>query len=309
MPAQIVTLTLNPAADLSCKAQAVQPTHKIRTFDEQYDPGGGGINVARVVHKLGGDALALVLIGGVTGHLIEELLDECGVPWQALPIRGRNRICLNVHEQASGLEYRFVPAGPSIEEAEWRAVLETLKELQAEWIVASGSLPVGVPTDFYARAATIATQRGQKFALDTSGPALRAVSGLGIEVLKLSLGELEYLVGHALSDAASQEKEVALLIKSGTARKVAVTLGPDGALLATEAGICRVPAMMVEQRGAVGAGDSFLAGFVLGLSRGLADQQALAFGNAAGAAAVTTYGTARIQREHVEALYQDWSRR
>jgi 6-phosphofructokinase 2 len=305
VPSSIVTLTLNPAVDLSCMAAAVRPTHKIRTFEEQFDPGGGGINVARVVHILGGDVLALVATGGATGNLIAELLDEAGIAWQAIPICGRNRISLNVHDRASGSEYRFVPAGPTLDPDEWRAALKALAEVAAEWVVASGSLPPGVPTDFYARAASTAVRRGQKFVLDTSGPSLHAVNGMGMEVLKVSLGELEFLVGHELPDAGAQEKEVARLIKTGTARKIAVSLGPDGALLGTINGITRVPAMKVKLHGAVGAGDSFLAGLVLGLARGLSDLQALTFGNAAGAAAIATYGTARVQRADVEALYRD----
>jgi 6-phosphofructokinase 2 len=106
MGPRIVTLTLNPAVDLACTAPELRQTHKIRTSDEQLDPGGGGINV---VHVLGGDALALVMTGGATGHLIEELLEETGIRWRALPIRGRNRISLNVHDQKNDLEYRFVP--------------------------------------------------------------------------------------------------------------------------------------------------------------------------------------------------------
>jgi 6-phosphofructokinase 2 len=302
----IVTLTLNPAVDLSCMAESVRPTHKIRTFEEQFDPGGGGINVARVIQSLGGRSLALVMTGGMTGRLLEELLDEEGVTWQALPIRGRNRISLNVHDQQSGLEYRFVPAGPNIEPSECRAALKILEEVEAEWIVASGSLSPGVPTDFYARAATIATRRGQKFVLDTSGPALQAMKGHAMELLKLSLRELESLAGHALPDGNSQDREINLLIEAGTARKVAVSLGEDGAVLGTKEGISRQPAMKVKHRGAVGAGDSFLAGIILGFSRGLSNEQALAFGNAAGAAAVATYGTARVRRDDVEALYREW---
>lgn len=306
MPPSIVTLTLNPAVDLSCTTEGVVHTHKIRTFDEQFDAGGGGINVARVVHILGAEVLALIMTGGVTGHLLQELLDEEGVAWQALPIHGRNRISLNVHDRLSDLEYRFVPAGPHIDADEWSAALHVLEQIEAEWIVASGSLAPGVPADFYARAASIAAKRGQRFALDTSGPALLAVKGIGMEVLKLSLRELEHLVGHTLPDEQSQKHQIALLIQAGTARKIAVTLGDAGALLGTRDGIVHMPAIQVQQRGAVGAGDAFLAGLVLGLQRGLSDLQALAFGNAAGAAAVATYGTVRIQRAIVEALYRDW---
>ena len=306
LAAPIVTLTLNPAVDLSCTADGVIATHKIRTFGEQLDPGGGGINVARVVHILGAEVLALVMTGGVTGRLLEELLDEEGVRWHPLPIHGRNRISLNVHDRVSDLEYRFVPAGPQIEPDEWRAGLDVLEQIEAKWIIASGSLAPGVPPDFYAQAAAIATRRGQKFVLDTSGAALHAVHGLGLEVLKLSLRELEHLVGHVLPDEASQIEQVAALIRAGTARKLAVTLGEDGAMLGTRDAIVRMRAIEVKQRGAVGAGDAFLAGLVLGLERGLSDLEALAFGTAAGAAAVATYGTVRVQREAVESLYRDW---
>ena len=174
VPPRIITLTLNPAVDMACTAASVRPTHKTRTFEERYDPGGGGINVARVVHVFGGDGLALIMTGGVTGRLVEELLDEAGVRWQALPVRGRTRISLTVHDRQSGLEYRFVPEGPNVEQDEWNRALDILQKVEGEWIVASGSLPRGVPADFYAQAAAIAKRRGQKFVLDTSGAALRA---------------------------------------------------------------------------------------------------------------------------------------
>jgi 6-phosphofructokinase 2 len=299
---RIATLTLNPAVDLACTAASVRPTHKTRTFEERFDPGGGGINVARVVHELGGDALALIMTGGVTGRLVEALLDEAGVRWQALPIRGRTRISVTVHDRQSRLEYRFVPEGPSVEQDEWNGALNILQEAEGEWIVASGSLPRDVPADFYAQAAAIASRRGQKFVLDTSGSALRAAIGHGIELLKLSLSELEFLISRELHDLQSLEKEVALLIRSGAARMIAVSLGRDGAILGTNEGVSRLPAVKVEECSAVGAGDSFLAGLVLGLARGVSDRDALALGIAAGAASVATYGTAQVRRADVETL-------
>jgi len=301
---RIVTLTLNPAVDLACTAPAVRPTHKIRTFDERFDPGGGGINVARVIHSLGGHALALVMTGGVTGRLIEELLDEAGISWRALPIRGRTRISVNVLDRQSGLEYRFVPMGPRLQQSEWQGTLGALREVEADWIVASGSLPPGVPEDFYREACSIAKQRGQKFVLDTSGAGLRAVVGHGLDLLKLSLGELEFLSGRELRDAPSQEREVAALIRAGTARTIAVSLGREGAMLATIDGIERLPALEVAEHSAVGAGDAFLAGLVLALAKGLSGREALALGIAAGAAAVATYGTAQVRLIDIEAYYR-----
>jgi 6-phosphofructokinase 2 len=303
---RIVSLTLNPAVDLACMAPSVRPTHKIRAFDERFDAGGGGINVSRVIHILGGQTLGFVMTGGETGHLIAELLDEERVPWQRIRIRGRTRVSVNVHDEQSGLEYRFVPEGPIVLADEWPPALEMLERVQADWIVASGSLPRGVPKDFFVQASAIAARRGQKFAVDTSGAALRATVGDGVTLLKVSLGELEFLVGRPLPDAGSQDEAVAALLGSGAARMIAVSLGEDGAILGTTGGITRLPAIPVLTRGAVGAGDSFLAGLVLGLARGLPDRLALAFGMAAGAAAVATYGTAQVRREDVEAMYLMW---
>jgi 6-phosphofructokinase 2 len=307
MPLRIATLTLNPAVDMACTAATVRPTHKIRTTDDRLDPGGGGINIARVVHALGADVLALIMTGGVTGRLVEELLDEAGVRWRALPIRGRTRISLNVHERNSGLEYRFVPEGPLVEPDEWGAALEVLRNLEADWIVASGSLPRGVPADFYAQAAAIVTRRERKFVLDTSGAALRAAVGQGLELLKLSLGELEFLIGHEVRDPRLQEKEVVSLVRAGAANMVAVSLGRDGAILGSSDGISRVSAPTVQECSAVGAGDAFLASLVLGLARGISQREALALGVAAGAATVSTYGTAQVGRADVEALYRQIS--
>lgn len=119
-PSLIVTFTPNPSVDLACEAEAVRPIRKIRVANERFDPGGGGVNVARVVRELGGETLAVVLTGGVTGRFIEELIDAAGVPRRSVEIAGRTRISQVVQDLASGLEYRFVPEGPEIAKAECR---------------------------------------------------------------------------------------------------------------------------------------------------------------------------------------------
>lgn len=304
MPGRIATLTLNPAVDIACSAAAVQPTHKVRTDSERYDAGGGGINVARVVHALGGKALALIMTGGVTGRLIEEMLDEVPLPWTSFPIQGRTRISLNVRDRQSGLEYRFVPEGPTVTETEWQGALEALRHVDADWIVASGSLPPGVPASFYGEAAAIAAGRGQEFALDSSGAGLSGALGGHLSLLKLSIGELEFLVGRALQDEQAQAKEASALVIRGVARIVAVSLGNKGALLADAQGVIRLPTLDVTVRSTAGAGDSFLAGLVLALSRGLTAHAALAYGIATGAAAVMSPGTAHVTRMDVERLHR-----
>lgn len=300
---RIVTLTLNPSIDIACEAEKVQPIRKIRTMNERQDPGGGGINVARVVTAFGGDALALVLAGGVTGQFLAELLDEGGVPHRTIPIAGRTRISQTVLERSSGLEYRFTPEGPEIAEAEWQAALDAARQAEGGWLVASGSLPRGVPTDVYARAARTAREKGQRFVLDTSGEALREALAEKPDLIKPSLGEFEALVGRKLPDRAAQEAAALALVREGKAGMVALTLGRDGAILATAERAVFLPALEVEVRGAVGAGDSFTAAMVMALARGRPPEEAFAWGVAAGAAAVSSPGTAHPERAAVEALF------
>jgi len=104
MSPRLITLTLNPALDLAADADAVVPTHKIRMHHEHADPGGGGVNVARVVHELGGDVLAVIAAGGAPGRVLEELLDEAGVARCSVLIQGRTRVSLNVLDNTTGLE-------------------------------------------------------------------------------------------------------------------------------------------------------------------------------------------------------------
>jgi 6-phosphofructokinase 2 len=300
----IVTLTLNPAVDLACSADAVLHTHKVRTSDEHIDPGGGGINVARVLHALGADTLAVILAGGVTGALIEDLLNEAGVPHHTVRIHGRTRISFTVYDRDAGVEYRFVPEGPTAEAHDWLETLTLLETIETEWLIASGSLEHGMPQDIYAQLARLAHRRGQRFVLDTSGPPLRAALDAGVDLIKPSLGELEALVGRALPDPAEQEAEAMALVRDGRATMVAVTLGENGAFLASSEGVIRVQAPQVPFRSAVGAGDSFLAAMTLALAQGLSRADALSWGVAAGTAAVVCAGTARLHRDDVDAQFK-----
>jgi 6-phosphofructokinase 2 len=305
----IVTLTLNPAIDASAEAEVVRPIRKIRTWGERYDPGGGGINVARVIQELGGQSLAVYLGGGITGAALEQMVRDSGIEARRIPIVGHTRMSHTVHERSSGLEYRFVPQGPVLEKRECEAGLAALDELDCEYLVASGSLPRGVPAGFYVQVADIAARKGAKFILDTSGEALRKVTERGVHLIKPSLRELEELVGEDLPEAADQERAVRALIDRRAADMVALTLGRDGALLGTRAGLCRLEGVRVKTRSAVGAGDSFLAAMTLGLAQGRGPNDAFALAVAAGTAAVMTAGTELCRRADVERLYETIKKR
>lgn len=300
----ILTITLNPTIDASCEAEEVRPVFKIRTTAERYDPGGGGINVARVVRELGGDAVIVCLAGGVNGQVLIAMLDRLGLERQVIPIAGNTRISFVVHERASGQEYRFVAEGPEIRADEWRACLARLDSFDADYVVASGSLPRGIPHDFYARVAHRVAGRGGRLVLDTSGEALRAALAEGVYLVKPNLRELESLVGQKLEAPREQEEAARRLVAHGAAELVAVSLGADGALLATRDGCIRLAAPPVEPKSAVGAGDSFVAAMTLALAQGRPPADAFALGVAAGTAAVLTMGTELCRRGDVERIYR-----
>jgi 6-phosphofructokinase 2 len=301
----VVTLTLNPAIDGSSDALKVRPIHKIRTANQRYDPGGGGINVARVVQRMGGKVRAIYLAGGATGGVLDNLLDRDGIDRLRIDIADHTRISQAVHETETGLEYRFVPEGPVVAEDEWRGCLNTIAMLKCDYLVISGSLPRGVPTDFYVTIIEAAHKRGARIILDTSGAALReTLKGGHIFLAKPSLGELESIAGHALPDFDARAAFARSLVQSGQADHVAVTLGHLGAMLVSAATTLRLPAIEVEVRSAVGAGDSFLGAMTYALAAGQSVEDAFRLGVAAGTAAVLTPGTDLCHKADVERMLE-----
>jgi 6-phosphofructokinase 2 len=301
--AAIVTLTMNPALDIATSTERVEPVHKLRCTAPRYDAGGGGINVARAVHALGGEALAIFPAGGAASEMIRHLLEEEGVAYRAVAIAGFTRESLAVEERQSGRQYRFILPGPAIGPVDQQRCLDELSLLapDASFIVASGSLPLGVPVDFYGRVRALAKSLGKPLVLDTSGEALRQAGG-GIYLLKPSLRELQDLVGREIRNEREQETAASEVIAQGRSEIVILSLGDGGALLATAEGTERFAAIPVPARSTVGAGDSMLAGVVLSLCRGSSLPEAVHFGMAAGAAALLGSGTELCRRADVERL-------
>ena len=299
----ILCITLNPTLDLSNDVDRVVPTHKMRVRNQRQDVGGGGINVARVIAEMGGEAEALVLSGGASGVILEEALEQLPIAVRAFAMQGAVRIAFMVHEEATNLEYRFVPEGPVVTQAEIQPILDYLDTHRWDYMVASGSLPRGVSSDTYAQMARHAARNGARFVLDASGePLAAALAEGGIFLFKPSLSELERLVGHSLTieQAATVCED---LVARGKATYVALTLGEEGGMLVGAAGRLLLPAIDVPVRSAVGAGDSFVGAIVWALSQGQEIEEAFRFGLAAGAAAVMTPGTELCRRADILKLY------
>lgn len=302
--APVLTITLNPTIDVFGEADAVVPTHKVRLRDTTYEPGGGGINVARIIKALGGEVEALALSGGEMGAFLGRLIEAEGVPYRPVPIDAQTRVALMARDKSTGLEYRFLPEGPQISETDIDHCAREIAHKTDGMVVASGSLPKGAPVDSYARLAKAAAAHQLPFVLDTSGAALKsALDAGGIYLVKPSLSELESFAGSKLSggdiDTAAQA-----LVNSGRTKMAAVTLGSEGAILATADKLFRLPAIQVPVRSAVGAGDSFLGAMVWALTRDWPLEEAFRLGMAAGAAATSNAGATLCRKEDVLRLYQ-----
>ncbi len=300
----ILTLTMNPALDISTSTERVFSGHKLRCATSRVDPGGGGVNVSRVVQRLGGRTLAVYTAGGPAGEAYRRLIEAERVPAVTVPINGSTREDFTVDETGTGKQFRFVLEGPELSEAEWRACLDRVAESMPTggYLVASGSLPPGVPDDFYARVARLAREHGARCVVDTSGPPLAEALAEGVFLVKPSRRELGLHVGATLESDESQVQAAVSLVADGSAEHVALTLGGKGAVLASADGVLRLAVPDVVVRSTVGAGDSFLAAFVLRLAQGRGLEQAFRASVAAGSAAVTTPATDLCHRDDVERL-------
>lgn len=303
----VATLTMNPTIDLSTAVDQVEAVRKLRCLGLQRDPGGGGINVARVVQRLGGTAVAVYPAGGLVGKLLHQLMEREEVQSVTVPISGETREDFTVLETQSQQQYRFVLPGPHLHGEEWMACLKTMANLPAppRFVCVSGSLPPGAPEDFYARVGEIAAEAGARFVIDASGEALRAALDCHIHLMKPNLAELGELVPRALVDDAAIVRGCRDLMDGRRIEAIAVTLGAQGSLLVTRAQAWRARPVAVEAVSAVGAGDSFLGAMVWAQAAGAPLAEAFAYGAAGGTAAVLAAGTELCRSADVRRLAGD----
>ncbi|MCQ4294981.1 1-phosphofructokinase family hexose kinase [Pseudomonas stutzeri] len=301
----IATLTLNPAMDLSVSTARVTSTEKLRCSLPRHDPGGGGINVARVVKTLGGKAVAVYPAGGPFGDLLQRSLDELGLVHRPVSIAGDTRESFTVDELESGLQYRFVLPGPTLSAQELQRCLDGLAALQPAplFVVLSGSFPPGVGLSFYDELLALTRGIGARLVVDLSGEPLRyAARQGGTYLMKPSLDELSTLMSRAVTSETEQEQALRSLIVQGCAEIVVLSLGAEGALYACGDALQRLPSADVPVVSAVGAGDSMLGAIVLALAEGCSLQDAVRRGIAAGASTVMRPGTELCRREDVQRL-------
>jgi len=273
----------------------------LRCTSPTFEPGGGGVNVSRVLKNFDYPSTAMFLAGGHTGKFFENLIKKEGIETIVVPFDGFTRENLIVHDQSTELQYRFGMPGPTLHENDWRACLNKLKEAEGfTYFVISGSNPSGVSLDFYSEAAEIVKEKNGKLIIDTSGDALKHALSTGIFLAKPNIGELSSLSGVKELDAGSVVDAAKKVIDTGHCEVLVVSMGPAGAILVTANEYFHEAAPAIKIKSTVGAGDSMVAGILIALQKKLSWRDVLRYGVAAGTAATMNAGAELCTRENVE---------
>ena len=304
-PEQIVTITMNPAIDKSAMVDTILPEAKLRCSSVKNEPGGGGINVSKALNRLGKESYAVFPAGGHNGNLLQDLLRNENIPVRGLAVTPETRENFIILETSTNNQYRFNIEAALLGEQDAARLMDILKELPVKptLLVASGSLPGGIPENFYAGLAKWAASIHAKFILDTSGAPLQFAVTESVYLLKPNLSELARLAG---KDKLSKEDAITAasqLIINGDIAMIVVSMGAEGAVLVTRETYDFVTAPKVKKLSTVGAGDSMVAGMVYMLSRNASPAEMIRFGVACGTAATMNSGTELFHVADVNKLY------
>jgi len=276
----ILTVTPNIALDITYHIERLTPHTSTRVSDVKDRAGGKGINVARVLHSLGHESMAVGFAGGTVGAQIREDLDAAGLRYQLLPIMGQTRRSVSIVDATDATVLN--EAGPEITKHEWAALVAMVTELikQASVLVVSGSLPPGVAADGVADLVSVAVAADTPVIADSSGDALLAATAAGPTLIKPNGPEIVAATGIDDPMAAARA-----LMADG-AGEVALSLGAEGlCLLSGEGALVAAPSRVVAGN-PTGAGDAAVAALALGLAEGWGARRMVGEAVALSAAAV-----------------------
>ena len=302
----IYTLTLAPSLDSSTTTAKLYPDGKLRCSEPVYEPGGGGINVARAIAHLGGEANAIFPAGGPTGQHLAELLEQEKVAIQTVTTQAWTRQNMHVHTEITGEQYRFVMPGAKLTSQEFDRLRECAMGIpEGAILVISGSLPEGGTTEELQILLRLAQKKNIQCVLDSSGHALMAGLEVGnLLLVKPNQKELSELSGKDLLAEPSAVLEAAQsIVATGKSKYVVVSLGAQGALAVGQHHWVQVVPPPVKMKSTVGAGDSMVGAMVLKLSQQADLLDIVRYGVAAGSAATLNKGTRLCQQNDVNALY------
>jgi 6-phosphofructokinase 2 len=280
------------------------PEKKLRCSTPEIEPGGGGINVARVLARLGARAIALYPSGGCTGKTLNQLMMKEQV--SVIPVESENETRENiiVLETSTNKQFRFTMPAPGLKVKELLEILERMEAIGAiDFIVVSGSLPTSVSPDIFSRIGAIARKKKAKVIVDTSGEALIQAVDQGVYLIKPSLSELASLSGKESLHADKIVYEAREIIEKKNCEIIVVSLNAKGAMLVTKNKNILISPPVVKVQSTVGAGDSMVAGIVFALSKGFDIETAVEYGVACGTAATLNSGTELCHKADTEMLF------
>ncbi len=268
-------------------------------------PGGKGCNVARALKTLGETPVVTGWVGGFAGQFIETGLNREGIETAFVHTESESRTCLSILDPDNHTLTELYENGAPIPADKLAELIDLFRAIIGRYaaVALSGSLPAGVPADFYAQLIEIAHQAGVPVYLDSSGAAL--VQGVAARpfLIKPNEHEFEGLTGMPFDKASAAQAARAAAARYQT--MIALSLGADGAMLATETQVVHAKPAPRTIQSAVGSGDSLLAGIICGLTRDFALDEALRYGVAAGTANALRLGAGIFTREDFDAVLRD----
>jgi 6-phosphofructokinase 2 len=299
----IYTVTINPALDRAVDIERFLSDDTIRVASETYYAAGKGIDVSRVIKELNGQSVSLGLIGGYNGLHLEGLLINAGVMTQFTKISNETRTNIILKERSTGRQYVISAAGPKINATEIGQFYNNMLEIKdMNYLVLSGSLPPGVTPNIYGQLILAGRKKGAFIFLDADGAALRDSIDYLPTGIKPNIHELSRLVDKELKTESDIIKTCDELHLKGIVY-VLVSRGRDGLILSTESRKVKAISPPVNSQGSVGAGDSAVAGFILGHSQGRDMAECVRLACAAGAATAESPGTELCHKDSVDRIF------
>ncbi len=299
----IATITLNASLDehITVHGLTVEETNRFSKL-RRY-AGGKGIDVSRAIHEMGGVSIAYGFIGGANGRTIEILLDEEGVLFSFTPIKQETRTNFIITDTKTGQQTRIGAPGPHISRAELERFIKKMIKIRPspKLVVASGSVPPGVPSNIYYQVIETARSFGVRAILDSTGQWLEEGAKAKPYLIKPNVREAEVLLGRELPDEEAIV-EAALELKNKGIEIVVISRGKDGIIAVSDEAVFKAVPPSVKVKSKIGAGDCTVAGLALKLAYGEPLIEACRLAVAMGTAAVLTPGTELCHRADVERL-------
>ncbi|MFE7064339.1 1-phosphofructokinase family hexose kinase [Sutcliffiella sp. NPDC057660] len=302
----ITTVTLNAAIDKTYWISPFQMGKTNRISKQRVEPGGKGVNAAKVLSSLGVNVTVTGFVGGTSGSELKRLLSVYPIQQRWKEVAGETRTCLNLIDESQSMETELLEKGLQINQEDWKGFKELLKTITAgsSLVLLSGSLPDGLGSGAYRELVSMIRNMGISVGVDASGSAFRDCIASRPTIIKPNIHELEEYCGKPLVSQKEIIEEASKIYKKGISY-VFVSMGKDGAIGISNDGIYRARIAPIQAVNTIGCGDATFAGMALVLERSEDVVKALKSGMAAGMANALSEGAGIVIRKDYERFYEN----